>query len=73
MIGRRIVEPATRQMQPLRTMDLWVPDRMMFHSRCFDRWYAAPSRGASMSVIASLEKSRKSLRTGGWRRASFHA
>jgi hypothetical protein len=27
----------------------------------------------SMSEMASLEKSRNSMQTGGWRKASFHA
>jgi hypothetical protein len=41
------------------------------------RLFGAKSRlnaqNPSMSAMASLEKSRNSLQTGGWRRASFHA
>jgi hypothetical protein len=54
---------------PLRNTDGLVCDSIAenrpFHSK--------PPVLRVLSEMASLEKSRNSLRTGGWRRASFHA
>ena len=40
---------------------------------CGERFVPVPSQPGVLSVMASLEKSRNPLQTGGWGRASFHA
>jgi hypothetical protein len=48
------------------------PPRPTLHNR-YESGFSGDFKLRVLSVMASLEKSRNSLQTGGWRRSSFHA